>query len=490
MRKLRFTLTATLALCAVAMFAPAGLASARPVVTTPALQGHARSGAIHWGAVRGTLQTYSAGAGATVAVNTTLSTGANRAATVSLKVGLSFKTILHFAGKTAPPFPKVGDGVLANLAWHKNAAVVTSLIYSNSRRPPVKGLHLGQYGSSRFVGLYDPAASSSTTLAVKDKYGHLDSFTIDADTVYFENGQQVATPTLKSGERLVVEASQQVDGSWLTGAVVIGNHPGDRGGVGQNEEFSGLYESDTTSTLTLTHQSGHHSRTFTVDANTRYFDQQGIRISSVIYTAGERLHVDAVEQTDGTWLALSVSVDDGHGHGGNDHGGQGENHTFPGRYLSSSATSVTVTDAYGNNDTFTINSTTLYLNHNGNPVSSLTYASREKLRITAARQPDGTWLATLVSAQTLANEFGQGSGLNENFDGTYQTNTAGSLTITDQDAGLVTFALTAGTKYFDQTGKTAVSLTYSAAEPLRVVGTQQPDGSWVADLVSAYVGNH
>jgi hypothetical protein len=145
-------------------------------------------------------------------------------------------------------------------------------------------------------------------------------------------------------------------------------------------------------------------------------------------------------------------------------------------------------DENGNNETFTVDGNTLYFDQNGSPVSSLTYTVGEKLRITAARQADGTWLATEVSAKAHGGHDGDGD--NEDFHGTYQSDTATSLTLTDEDGNAVTFILNASTTYFDPTGQPVTSLTYTAGQELHVQAAQQSDGTWLATMVSAFSEEH
>jgi hypothetical protein len=409
--------------------------------------------------------------------------GAVRAKVAKLKVGLSFHTVLRYAGKHhAAPFPAKGDSVVAKLKWNKNSAVATAVTYTDHGNVPSGQTgNEGEDGSSRFHGTYNAGASSATVLALTDENGTVDQFSLSANTLYFENGQHVASPTLTDGEHLAVEATQQPDRSWAAVAVIIGDHHGDHGGVGQNEDFSGVYQADTGTTLTISDEDGSDARTFTVDANTKYYDQNGNLVTSLTYSTGERLHINATEQTDGTWLATKVSVD------GGDHGGNGENHHFQGSFVTSDATHVTVADENGNNETFTVDTNTLYFDQSGNPVAILTYTVGEQLRVTAARQADGTWLATEVSAKPSGHD---GGGDSEDFHGAYQSDTPTSLTLTDKDGNAVTFALNASTQYFDVAGQPASSLTYTAGEPLRVRATQQSDGTWLATMVSAFSEGH
>jgi uncharacterized protein YrzB (UPF0473 family) len=473
---------ALLTLAGAATFAPVAMA-AHPNAGVP--HGAKSSGGSRQSStVSGKLQSYTAGVGATVIV----SAGARHAAShvKAFHVSLSFHTRVDYAGKNhAAPFPTKGDKVVVTVNWNKNTAHASTMTYNDQSNPPSGGESEGEDGTSRFRGAYDLAASSSTVLALTEENGTVDQFSLSANTVYFENGQQVTSPTLTDGERLGVEATQQPDGSWAANTVIIGDHHGDHGGDGQGEDFRGQYASSTSTTLTVADEDG-TAQTFTVDANTMYFDMSGNQVPSLTYTAGEALHVEATQQSDGTWLATVVSAKAGHG----DHGA-GEDHAFRGTYASSpDATHIVITDQDGNSDAFTVDSNTKYFDQNGNPVPSLTYTVGEPLRVRATRQSDGTWLATEVSTKA-SDEHGGGGAESQHFRGAYASSPdATHIVITDEHGNSAAFTVDANTQYFDQNGNSVTSLTYTVGETLRVEATQQSDGTWLATVVSAFNGQH
>jgi len=433
---------------------------------------------IKWSSVSGRLHAYTAGTSATVSV-TNGTKGTRRAARVSLKVSLAFTTGLEFAtNRQAPPLMAPGDGVLVKLKWVHNKPHAEFVEYLPHGAVPTSITQGGEQGTSRFHGFYDQADSSANVLAVKSKAGTEEDFSLTPDTVYFEAGQQIANPSLTDGERLGVEATQQSSGAWTADTLIVGDQPGNVGAAGVNEEFAGYYQASTPGAMTMLEKGGGDAQAFNLTSRTKYYDQNGNQVPTLTYYSGEACHVFATQQPDGTWTARRVRL------GAGDNGGEGDNHTFRGTYVSSDADSVTVTDPNGNTETFSLNSNTLYFDKSGDPVGGLDYAAGQKLWVTAAHQPDGSWLATQVN-DSKPSTAGSGE-VTEDFGGTYASDTSASLTITAQGNITDTFGLTADTQYFDQSGDAVNGLTYTDAEPLRVVGVQQTDGSWVATMVIAF----
>ena len=432
---------------------------------------------IKWSSVAGHLTSYTPGRGAQVSLTKTVSPAA-RDATRTLKVALSLKTLLMYAkSKQAPPMLTTGDGVYMNLKWTNGAAHATLVSYMGSGSVPSSANGHGTRGTSRFHGTYDGAASSLTMLSLVNFYGDVDTFALTPNTVYFEGGQQVADPTLTNGQHIGVESSQQSDGSWAADTVVVGDHTGDRGGDGQNEQFGGLYQSATSGTLTVAGKKGHDVRTFGLDGNTRYVDQNGQVQASLAYTAGERLLVRATEQSDGTWLAKRVRA-------GASDGGEGQNHLFRGSFAKSTPHWLTMKDKFGNTEGFALSRQTMYFDATGNPVATLRFTAAQTLWITATLRPSGTWQATeinVVSPKTTGDQT-----QTEDFAGGYKVSTPTSLVIHASGGPALTFDLGAGTTYFDVTGAAVSGLTYVKNERLCVRATQAADGSWSATMVSAF----
>ncbi|HEV3310247.1 MAG TPA: DUF5666 domain-containing protein [Chloroflexota bacterium] len=474
----RTAIVATITLGLAAIWAPLGAAAAGAPARLPLPK--ARSGAIHWDSVRGTLKTYDAGSKATLKVHSGWVNHKSVGAGVTLPVQLAFKTYLRYSGAAhAAPIPAAGDWVTVNLKWASGKANAVVMAYNdNGATTPTPGANvsLGQSGTSRFHGSYVATSSSSTALALRGAWGGICKFALTDDTLYFEHGQQVASPALSKGMTLGVEASQQKTGAWIADAVLLRDSGSDLDGRGQHEDFSGWFQTGTPTILTLSTSPKGGARSFTTDANTRYFDQTDKRVSGLTYTAGEKVHVIAVEQADGTWLATRVEV--GHLFG------LGENHNFRGTYVAHKAYSVTVTDAAGNPETFKVNGDTAYFNASGLQVATLPYTAHEAVRVTAARQENGSWLATQVSADVASTKTpGDAS---EDFGGTFQSGTTNQLNITDLYGNVLTFTVNGSTDYFDQSGAPVSGLTYSTGEHLHVSATEQADGSWVANTVSEF----
>jgi hypothetical protein len=232
--------------------------------------------------------------------------------------------------------------------------------------------------------------------------------------LHVNRGDKVrATIRMHNGTRVVTKLNDE------------GNNGGDE------EDFHGTYETSTTTSLTILgnqEDSCSTPLTFTVDSSTKYFDQNGNPVASLTYTAGEALDVQAVQQTDGSWLATSVSEANDEGDQGDQNsrliatsflpqhvgsstgpldGGNDNTDDFQGAYQSSTSTSVTIMDEDGNSDTFTVDSNTKYFDQNGNAVSSLTYTVGEQLDIVATQQSDNSWLAQSISVGE--NEGDQGN---------------------------------------------------------------------------------
>jgi hypothetical protein len=453
---------------AMAVFISMGLTAA----ASPALAFNIHDG-IKWGAVAGELTGYAAGNNANVSVTQTYRTS-RRSAARSMHINLSLKTALRFADpNAAAPLVTPGDGVRIKLKWVDSQPHAVSFSYLPNGAIPSSTASSAELGTSRFFGKFNAVTSTASALNITNVFGGMETFALTPDTMYFEQGQQLANPTIANKTRLAVEATQQSDGSWSADAVFIGGV--DNGTGNEPEDFSGLYSASTAGTMTMISKKDGSLQTFSVDRNTKYYDANGNPVSSLAYYANEPCHVIATQQSDGTWLASRIKV------GSGDHGGDGMNHTFKVTFVSTDGTSLTVTDTYGNSETFSLDANTLYFDQTGNPVSSLSYTVGETLWVAASKQTDGSWLATSVS---LKQPSGNGSkAQTEDFHGAYASNDATTLTLTNSDSTTTTFTVDANTTYFDQTGTLVSSLTYSVGEPLHVEATQQTDGTWLATMV-------
>lgn len=159
----------------------------------------------------GTICDYTAGKSVTIS----LSCGSSSDATVNLNK----HTRLVYEGSTNPaPAPVAGDAAAAFLRWHKGAAIVKKLEFSES----AFGFAHAQYPGT-FVSSTGDCTSGTLTIQGQGKKGKTATFNTDANTVYLNadapSDCATVTGAYTAKERINVTGRELTDGSWYAARV-------------------------------------------------------------------------------------------------------------------------------------------------------------------------------------------------------------------------------------------------------------------------------
>ena len=153
------------------------------------------------------------------------------------------------------------------------------------------------------AGTVKSFAAGSLTILRKD--GSTVTVTLNGQTKYVVNGAVAAAPpAFSNGEAVRVRVQKQADGSLVALAVATGTftkpvHTGAR--------IGGTVSGSTATSLTVTLKNG-SSVTVTLNGNTKYIVNGAQNASPPAFSKGQQVRVLAQKQSDGSYLALVVSV--------------------------------------------------------------------------------------------------------------------------------------------------------------------------------------
>ena len=234
-----------------------------------------------------------------------------------------------------------------------------------------------------------------STLTIQDQRLGSVIVTTDSNTQIQKGNAPVALPSITVGMTVHAKASQQSDGTYLAGEVIVqdqNNSSGgtDSGGGGsENEtEVSGTVKSFdcTAGTMVLTTDSGDVNITF--DSNT-VFMQKGQTVACSALAVGDDAEVSGTPQSDGSILAAKVSFE----------APETEEVEVEGTVASVAAPNFVVTTESGAVTVDTDGSTQFFLDGN-NPGSFTDIAVGVQVSADGTLQSDGSVLASKVHIST------------------------------------------------------------------------------------------
>jgi hypothetical protein len=306
-------------------------------------------------------------------------------------------------------------------------------------------------------------ASSATSITVKTSSGDV-VVGLTTSTLIRMQGKVVNPSMLVVGSRVEVEALQQADKSLVAVSINV-------------ESPNSLSEAEGTVTavgadnLTVHTKSGDDVK-FTVNTDTiiRAEDQR-LGLSDI--KVGDHVNVEARVNTDGTFTALRIEVQNGNG-GGNGNG----NHTaeLTGLITSISSASISVTPTGGKAVVVNISSTTI-IRHGSTTLHLADLKTGNLVEVQGQLNTDGAISATLIQVEDVVNTHPEPVEV----DGTVTAVSSTSLTVNAEGHSVV-IGLTSSTvvKNGDHTGSLSDLKT---GQHVEVSANRQTDGTLVATQV-------
>lgn len=308
-------------------------------------------------------------------------------------------------------------------------------------------------------------ASSATSITVKTSSGDV-VVGVTTSTLIRMQGKVVNPSMLVVGSRVEVEALQQADKSLAAVSINV-------------ESPNSLSEAEGTVTavgadnLTVHTKSGDDIK-FTVNTDTiiRAEDQR-LGLSDI--KVGDHVNVEARVNTDGTFTALRIEVQNGNGQGNGNGSG---NHTaeLTGLITSISSASISVTPTGGKAVVVNISSTTI-IRHGSTTLHLADLKAGNLVEVQGQLNTDGSISATLIQVEDVVNTHPEPVEV----DGTVTAVSSTSLTV-NAEGHSVTIGLTSTTvvKNGDHTGSLSDLKTGQRVE---VNANRQTDGTLVATQV-------
>ncbi|MEO8233057.1 MAG: DUF5666 domain-containing protein [Ignavibacteriota bacterium] len=259
----------------------------------------------------------------------------------------------------------------------------------------------------------------------------------------------VAFSFFQLNDLVQVQADNRGDGTYLASRIKSEDGP-----VNENEvELTGYVTALDTNSLII------NGITFFVDANTVYKGKHGMPFSFEQIQVGMLLEVKASLQTNGNLLATRVKTEDDENH----HEGELE---ITGLIDSLTSSSMII----GQNEFF-VDAQTIILNDHRMPITFGDLNIGDRVEVKAFRQPDSTFLASLIKKEDLPENEIEFTAQIENIVGS-------DLTI-----GGITFSTDSNTVFLDQ-NRMPVTLVYlSLGMWVEVKGFKKPDGTYYASKV-------
>jgi hypothetical protein len=238
-------------------------------------------------------------------------------------------------------FTRPGDGINASSTLSGNASGVVVQL-SRSR-----AVVLSAGGSKvEIEGLI--TAVSDASITVNDARSHADvTALITPDTIIRKGNATVLAADLKIGDRVHVRAAMGAD-NVLTALEIKLQNPGDDSPAGSKQEIEGLITEVSADSITVNDASTHG------DVTAEITDATVIRKGNTTLTpedlaVGDRVHVRAQKNEDGTLTALEIKLQNPGDDDGDDDEGNGKVE-IEGLITDVSGDSITVNDASTHGD--------------------------------------------------------------------------------------------------------------------------------------------
>jgi len=306
-------------------------------------------------------------------------------------------------------------------------------------------------------------AASASSITVKTATGDV-VVAVTASTLIRMQGKVVNASALVTGSRVEVEAVRKADQTLAAVSINVESPTG-------LAEIEGSVTAVGTGSLTVHTKSGDDITIgVTSDTIIRAHDQ---RLGLTDVKVGDRVHVDARVNADGSFTALRIEVQNEHddGNGNGDHTAE-----LTGLIASVSSGSINVTVS-GKTVTVKISSTTI-IRHGSTTLSPADLKVGNRVEVKGQLNADGSVSATLIQVEDVGNDDHHES---VEINGTITAVSSTSLTI-NAEGHSVTAALTSSTvvKNGDHTGSLSDLKTGQRVE---VRADRQTDGSLVATQV-------
>ena len=246
-----------------------------------------------------------------------------------------------------------------------------------------------------------------------------------------------------------VQADNRGDGTYLASRIKAED------GVGnENEiELTGYVTELGTNSLVI------NGNTFFVDANTQYRGRHGNPFSFEQIEVGLLLEVKAVAQINGDLLALRVKTEDDH----HQHGAELE--------ITGTIDNITANSIVLGSTEFLVDAQTIILDDHRMPITFGDLSVGNKVEVKAFRQPDSTYLASLIKKEDLPENEIEFTAQIENIVGN------------DVTVGGITFATDSNTIFLDHNRMPVTFAALSVGMWVEVKGFKKQDGTYYASRI-------
>jgi hypothetical protein len=238
-------------------------------------------------------------------------------------------------------------------------------------------------GELEITGLIENLTSTSLTVAQKE-------FFVDAQTVVLDdNRMPISFSDLNVGDRVEVKGFRQPDSSYLAVRIKIEDMPG------SEIEFTAQIESIVGTDITIT------GIVFSTDSNTVFLDDNRMPVTIASLAVGMWVEVKGFKRQDGSYYASRIQIED-----------------FVRTEIELKGNITELTESYliVNGITFSVDSTTIVLDHLNNPIS---YSSLQVGQLVEVKgNKTGTTTARASRIKLEGNEdieiFGRITAINSN----------------------------------------------------------------------------
>ncbi|QQS35981.1 MAG: T9SS type A sorting domain-containing protein [Ignavibacteriales bacterium] len=275
------------------------------------------------------------------------------------------------------------------------------------------------------------------------------TFFFDQNTEFRgRNGSTVTFSYFQLNDLVQVQGDNRSNGTYTATRVKSEDNPG-----GENEiEITGYVTSKGTNSFII------GGKTFLVDQNTEYRGRHGAPFSFEQIEVGSLLEVKAFAQTNGDLLAVRVKTEDEHQHG--------NEIEITGIIDNKTANSILL----GAREFF-VNSQTVILNNNRQPITFSELNVGDRVEVKAFRQPDSTYLASRIKLEDHnQNEI--------EFTARIETISGSDVTI-----GGITFSTDSNTVFLDHNRMPVTIAALTVGMFAEVKGFRKPDQTYYASRI-------
>jgi hypothetical protein len=301
-------------------------------------------------------------------------------------------------------------------------------------------------------------ASSATSITVKTSSGDV-VVGLTTSTLIRMQGHVVNPSMLVVGSRVEVEALQQADKSLVAVSIDVESPT-------SLSETEGTVTAVGTDNLTVHTRSGDDVK-FTVNSDTIIRDEDQ-RLGLADIKVGDHVNIEARVNTDGTFTALRIEVQNDHGDGNGSHTVE-----LTGLITSVASASISVTPTGGKAVVVNISSTTI-IRHGSTTLHVADLKTGNRVEVQGQLNTDGSIGATLIQVEDVVNTHPEPVEV----DGTVTAVSSTSLTV-NAEGHSVTIGLTSTTvvKNGDHTGSLS---DLKSGQHVEVSANRQTDGTLVA----------